>query len=307
MMKSQWKSAIKAFNDNASVPEEEWEINTRANMDRLHKNNSVWTMKDKFLQPNDKAVIIVGTSPCLKRDVKKLKGLNRDDFCIVCVNSALKFIMDRGIIPDYVVAFDSDEEDVFAHLDVDSSGLTLIASNILAPKVLDAWKGEILYLPYFAVKDKKLKRQVRNRLGKMIPIGGNALCTFVATAIQVWGARIIILVGNECCYKKDYYPYKTIARNNPVAPEFNMKDINGNKRVTTTALYTYKLWLEQLAVAMSPAVKIIDTSEGLLGAGKSYIYTYELSEIISLVKDATKKKREIVKDAESNMPDATMH
>jgi len=306
MMRSQWRSTIKSFNDNSSVPEEEWEVNTLANIERLHKSNSVWTTERMFVPPDDKAVIVVGASPCLKRDVEKLKGISREDFCIVCVNSALKFMLERDVVPDYVVAFDSDHEDIAAHLDVDSSNLKLIASNIVSPKILDSWKGEILYFPYFSVS-KKLKKRVRNRLGKTIPVGGNAFATMAVTAIQVWGARIIIFVGSECCYEKDYYPDKKIARNNAQAAEFYTTDIDGNSRFTTTALYTYKLWLERLAMQVSPGVKIIDTSNGLLGDGKSYIYTYELSDIIGRVEAAVKKKREIIKNVEGNLPDAPVH
>lgn len=306
MIRAQWKQSIESFNEHSVVPETEWEVNTKANINRLHKSNSIWTMEGEFIAPNDKTVIVVGASPCLKRDVEKLINCNRDDFCIVCVNSALKFLLDKSIIPDYVVALDSDHEDISAHLDVDSKDLKLIASNVVSPKVLDSWKGEILYMPYFCVSNG-LKKRLRNRLGKIIPIGGNALGTMVSLAIQVWYARIIILVGSECCYEKEYYPSKDIARNNAPAAEFYTKDIDGNQRLTTTALYTYKLWLERLAIQVYPNVKIIDTSVGLLGADKSYIYTYELTEIINIVKKAIEKKKEMLKDVESDLSDAPLY
>lgn len=306
MIRAQWENSIKAFNDYSIVPESEWEENTLANIERFHRSNSIWTMEGAFNPPNDRAVIVVGASPCLKRDVEKLKACSREDFCIVSVNSALKYMLDKGVEPEYVVALDSDHEDIADHLDVDSKDLKLIASNVVSPKVLDRWKGDILYFPYFCVSEK-YKKRLRNRLGKMIPVGGNALATMVSTAIQVWNARIIILSASECCYDKDYYPSKDIKRNNAEAAEFYVNDVDGNRRITTTALHTYKLWLERLAVHVTPAVKIIDTSQGILGVGKSYIYTYELSEIIKIVKDAIEKKKEIIRNVEGNLPDASLH
>jgi len=296
MLKSQWRHIIKGFNENAIVPEDEWNVNTKANMDKLHASNSVWKMKGMFFPPDDKAVVIVGASPCLKRDVEKLKACD-DDFSVFCVNSALKFMLDHGVKPDFVVALDSDDEDIYSHLDVDSKDLTLIASNVVSPRVLDKWQGKIWFMPYYGATPD-LNRKVRGRLGKTVPIGGNALGTTVAMAIEVFYARIIVLAASECCYDKQYYPSKTIARNNAKPTEFFVKDINGNNRVTTVALHTYKLWLERLALEVSPKIKIIDTSEGILGRreDRSYIYTYELSDIIGRIKEAANKKREIIND-----------
>lgn len=307
MIKSQWKSIIKGFNEHSIVPENEWEENTKANMTRFHKTNSIWRMSGMLKSPDDKAVVIVGASPCLRRDVDKLKACNRDDFVIVCVNSALQFVLEHGIKPDYVIAIDSDDEDIFKHLDVKEKDIPLITCNILSPRVLDMWKGKIWYFPYFAVS-KELKKKLRSRLGKAVPVGGNALGSMISIAISVWQARIIILVGSECCYDKDYYPTKKIARNNLPATEFFITDINGKKRITTTPLHTYKLWIERLALGVQPMVKIIDTSEGILGKRdeKSYIYTYELSEIIGKVKEAVKKKKEIIKHVEDSLPDAAL-
>lgn len=292
MLRGQWRQAIEAFNNNCRVPTDEWDINTEANLKRLHRANSVWNMYGCYLNPNDKAVVVVGASPCLKRDVNILKRCTRRDFSIFCVNSSLKYILEHGVKPDYVVALDSDDHDIYAHLDVDSKNLKLISSNVLSPRVLDNWKGEIIFFPYYGMK-KELRPKVRNRLGRTIPVGGNTFNTTVSMAVNVFGARIIILVASEVCYAKNYYVDKNIERNNAKVTEFYVNDVDGNRRVTTTALYTYKLWLEMLAKHMHPRIKIIDTSFGILGKRdeKSFIYLYPLAEIIGKVKEAAEKKR----------------
>jgi len=295
MLRKQWESAIKGFNNYSCVPEEEWEQNTEANMPRLHRSNSLWNLEGLFDPPKDKAVIVIGASPILNRDVAKLKGLDREDFCIVCVNSALKLVMKAGVKPDFVICIDSDEEDIMQHLDVDSTGIQLITCNSISPKVLDAWKGPVWFFPYLSVS-VQLRKKLKNRLGWTIPTGGNALGTMIAIAVKVFHARIIVLVASECCYTKDYYPSKNIPRNNKQPVEFYETDINGCKRLTTQALHTYKIWIERLAIEVHPVVKVIDTSEGLMGKRdeKSYIYTYELSEIINKIKEASDKKRELI-------------
>lgn len=295
MIKAQWKTLMRGFNESCILPTKEWNHNTKVNLKRFHASNSIWKLCGSFLPPADKTAVVVGTSPCLNRDAEKLKECD-DDFRIFCVNSSLKFLLKKGINPHFVVVLDSDEGDIYKHLDVDSKNLTLIASNIVSPKVLANWKGKIWYLPYYGMK-KSLHQKVRNRLGKGIPVGGNAFGTTVSMVVQLFGSRIVILVGSECCYDKLYYPSKDIAReNNAIPTEFFIKDINGKERVTTTALHTYKLWIERFAKETAPYIKIIDTSEGILGKRDedSKIYIYELSEIIGKVKEAAKKKKEII-------------
>lgn len=298
MLKEQWRNSIEAFNNGCCVPENEWDDNTAANLHRLNKDNSVWNFERAFVSPNDKAVVIVGASPCLERDVETLKKCGKKDFAIFCVNSALKFLLAHDVKPDYVVALDSDDHDIHEHLDVDSKDLTLIASNVLSPRVLDDWKGKIWFFPYLGMPDKKLRPKVTRRLGKSIPVGGNTLNTTISMAVNIFGARILILVASECCYDKHYYVQKDIARNNNKVTEFYTVDVDGNRRVTTTALFTYKIWLEGMAAHIHPHIKIIDTSFGILGKrdDKSAIYVYPLEEIIAKVKQAANKKRRVNAD-----------
>ena len=88
----QWKSQLKAFNAafEGVKPQQEWDDNTKANLPKLNKTNSIWKLKGMCSGTNgneEKAIVIVGASPCLKRDVEKLKQCD-DNFIIISVNSA---------------------------------------------------------------------------------------------------------------------------------------------------------------------------------------------------------------------------
>jgi hypothetical protein len=168
----QWKSQIKGFNDGFDdvKPQKEWDDNTKANLPKFNKKNSIWNLKGLYSGENgneDKAIVIVGASPCLKRDVKKLKQCD-DNFIIVSVNSALRYLLDHGITPDYVVCLDSDYKDIYQHLDCDSENLTLLTANTINPKVLANWKGKVWFSAYMGV-DKKYKRRLRYHLGESVP------------------------------------------------------------------------------------------------------------------------------------------
>ena len=307
MLRGQFTEYVEGYNTHGKFPTKEWEKNTETNINKITKASSIWNLEGMYLPPNDKAIVLVGASPCLERDADKLKECN-DFFRIFCVNSALKYLLERGIKPDFVVALDSDTPDISDHLDVDSKDLTLITTNIISPKVLDNWKGKIWFMPYYSLKDKKLKKRLRNKLGKIVPPGGNAFNTTLSFVAQIFGARIFILVASECCYDKKYYASNKIKRSNSQPVEWYIEDLNGKRRVTTNALHIYKLWLEMAAIHTQNWLKIIDTSQGILGVDKgSRIYTYELAEVIQMIKDHTAKKREVIQYAQNIMRDAALY
>lgn len=289
----QWKRQIKFFNDGFQdiKPQQEWDDNTEANLSKLNKANSIWNLKGICSGNKEKAVVIVGASPCLKRDVEKLKQCN-ENFVIVSVNSALKYLLDHRIKPDYVICLDSDYKDIYQHLDCDSKDLTLIASNTINPKVLDNWKGKVWFTPYMGV-NKKYRRRLRYRLGSSIQCGGNSSTYAFVIASLVWNARIVIFVANEFCFpKKNYYCSDKIAKQEKMPVVYPAQTVNGKWRYTMTSLYTYAVWMEKTCEQFKPVFGAcyIDTSFGLLGKNTTSIQIIELTEAIKKVDGAFETK-----------------
>jgi len=82
--------------------------NTTENLPLFKKGNSIWNLEFKYYKRRWEGNVLVGSSPCLAKDVEKLKELD-DNFIIVCANSALKFLLKSGINPHYVICVDSDD------------------------------------------------------------------------------------------------------------------------------------------------------------------------------------------------------
>src|SRR3989304_1917101 len=102
----QWRTQIRSFNKEFAkhkIIRKEWNVNTIANMDRFNKTNSIWNLEWNYYGAKEKAMVLVGSSPCLKDDVHKLKELD-EHFCIVCANSALRFLLRNGVKPHYCIA-----------------------------------------------------------------------------------------------------------------------------------------------------------------------------------------------------------
>jgi hypothetical protein len=286
----QWKGQIRSFNKAAFTKDdpirEEWKKNTIENMHRFKKENSIWNLQWKYYQEKEKAMVLVGASPCLRKDVSKLKELD-GHFCIVCANSSLKFLLKHGIKPKYCIALDSDSVDIPQHLDCDNKDITLFASTAMSSKALDLWKGPIYFMPYYSVP-KELRGKIRRRLGKFIPGGGNSMTQAFWVVSVILGSKTVIFVANEYCFNdiKNYYADKKAAKQEVIKTLYPAVDVLGREKWTTPGHYNYAIWQERACSDLTPPGYFIDTSFGLLGKDCPAIHVMELSEAIKKVKEA---------------------
>ncbi len=285
----QWKGQIRSFNKEFAkhkIIRKEWQENTIANMERFYKSNSIWNLEWKYYGKDEKAMILVGSSPCLKEDVHKLKEID-DHFCIICANSALKFLLKNGIKPDYCISLDSDHIDIPQHLDCDNKDITLLASTSTYGKALDKWKGPIYFMPYYSVS-KDLRIKLRKRLGKAICGGGNSMTQAFWVVSVIFGSKTVIFVANEYCFDsvKGYYADKNAAKQETLSTLYPAVDVKGRERWTLPAHYNYVIWQEKVCSDLCPPGFFIDTSFGLLGRDGNAIHVMELSEAIQFIKKA---------------------
>jgi len=291
----QWKSQIRNFNKGFenSAPKKQWDINTKKNFHRFNKNNSIWSTQWRYSGEKEKAMILVGSSPRLKEDVKKLKAID-DDFIIICANSALKYLLKNGVKPQYVISVDSDDIDIPQHLDIKEDGITLLASSVTCPEVLDKWNGPILFAPYYSI-DMKLRPKLRAKLGRVVPCGGNSISEALVISTVIWGGHTVIFVANELCFDKDYYADRKAAKQEELKRLYPTTDVIGRERWTLPSLYNYAIWIERVCLELTPKGFFIDTSFGVLGKDRSAIHVVELSEAIEKVKKAFAIKKQLNK------------
>ena len=285
----QWKGQIKKFNSEFgkhSEIRETWENNTLANMEMFKKERSIWNLEFKYYRAEEKAMVLVGASPCLERDVEKLKDLD-DNFCIVCANSSLKFLLKNDIVPDYCICLDADEIDIPQHLDIDTDKVTLLASTAVSPKALKLWKGPIYFMPYYSV-DKKTRLKIRRRLGNGVPGGGNSMTQAFYVVSIIFGSKTVIFVANEYCFdsRKGYYADKDAAKQEKLKTLYPAIDVLGRKRWTIPGHYNYVIWQEKICTDLCPPGFFVDTSFGLLGKDSKAIHNMDIEDAIAEIKQA---------------------
>jgi len=292
----QWRQHLKQFNKSFEKNKDlfqEWTDNTTENLPLFNKGNSIWNTENLYLNEKEKAMVLVGASPCLSMDVSKLRTMN-GDFRIICANSSLKFLLRHEVKPHYVICLDSDRLDIPQHLDCDSKDITLLASSVVCSEALNNWKGPIYFMPYYSI-DPKLRSKVRAKLGKKVKCGGNSITAALALATVIWGAKTVIFVANEFCFDDRYYADKKAAKQEKISMVYPCIDVRGKNRWTLPALYIYNVWTEKICTDLTPPGYFIDTSFGLLGKDTDAIHLMELSEAIKKVKWAFSIKNKFKK------------
>jgi len=273
-----------------------WNQRTKENLHRFNKQNSIWNLDFKYYRENEKAMVIIGASPSLAKDVEKLKDLDKN-FIIICANSALKFLLKNGIKPHYVVCVDADGTDIPKHLDIEGSeDITLLSSTVVCGEALDKWKGPVYYMPYYSI-EKDLRRKVRTKLGRAVPSGGNSITSAFYVASIIFGSRTVIFAGNEYCFDKvkEYYADTDAAKQEKLKTIFPITDVLGRQRWTLPAHYNYAVWTQQMCDNLSPQGHFIDTSFGILGRDCKSIKVMYLDEAIKKVKWSFRMKNKLNK------------
>ena len=101
----------------ALIKKDTWRENAAANKPRIK-----YQVQQLWKDGNDKQGILIAAGPSLKSSLIELKHLDRKKFEVVAVDMALKYLVNEGIFPDYVICTD-DSEDIQRTLDVELPGL----------------------------------------------------------------------------------------------------------------------------------------------------------------------------------------
>ena len=82
-----------------------WLGNTIINLAAINKSN-IYKLSDLESKFAGQTALIAGAGPSLNDNIEHIQA-NRNNFIIFCVNKALKYLLQNGIIPDFVVCLDA--------------------------------------------------------------------------------------------------------------------------------------------------------------------------------------------------------
>jgi hypothetical protein len=213
-------------------------------------------------------VYIVGASPSLENNIDDLKGRKT----IFACGHILKYLLDNDIKPKFVFVVDCEEEEIeFINIGDKAKGITLIADICISPKVLEVWKGDVLFVKGIMHKkmDKKIKKITS--FSSEVSSGGNVVGMMTVIAWSI-GIKRIVFVGTDFSYIGNaFYVRDELVKQNLPATSIDFcytYDIKGNKVNTLARLFMYKFFIDSCSIFAEDVEFINATEGGILGAYK---------------------------------------
>lgn len=175
-----------------------WLTNTINNIATINNQNSylLSDLEDKFA---GQTALIVGAGPSLNDNIAKIQA-NRNKFVIFAVNKVVKYLLQNGITPDFVVALDANNmEKTLSGLEASLSRANCII-DIRTDSAVTS-KGFNKIFVNFSETDFFIKKLAKyNSYMKFYESGGTA-STLALVASAKMGFSKIVLVGVDLAFK----------------------------------------------------------------------------------------------------------
>jgi hypothetical protein len=183
-----------------------WLENVKVNAPKIKKH-----LGDLWWDEGGIEVVSLAAGPSLGEDVEKIKE-KRKGRELVCVDAALIFSLENGLIPDYIVGADCKEEAAGFLLKAPKTDLPLVLNVSAHPSVAENWKGPIYWYvtgsQVYDLDHKEMVQEMHSKIsgvGTVIFQGGNVSSVSLAFALSIRNADKVYLYGHDFCWKDAMY------------------------------------------------------------------------------------------------------
>lgn len=231
------------------------------------KQYSIVQLEKRFSQIDnieEIPAILVSAGPSLDKNINEIKKAKGKAF-IVAVDTALKTLLKKDIIPDILITIDSHKPPIlFMHTEFKDIPMVVCDCSNYELYVLHQGKRF-----YFAEKESYMSYIYNEGTGGRLysTETGGSVANNAFSLINILGFKKIILVGQDLAYtgKKfhttDAYgdsDANVLQNNNKY---FEVEDIYGGKVYTEANMDLYRKWFESQIVRY-PRLNVIDATEG---------------------------------------------
>ena len=241
--------------------------NTFNNLPYLYEGYSVEELKG--ILPKDVPVIVVSAGPSLNKNITDLKKAE-GKACIIATDTAMKPLLNAGIIPNLFVIIDGLKPGVlFEHKDI--SKVPMVTMTGVSVEPMKYHKGKKFFYYSSSPFEQKIltdlseKEQKCKTLPNLIT-GGSVANTAYSLGVYM-GAKTIILVGQDLAMTgnrshadgtfKDKMDEIDLREYN----YFEVEAIDGGKVLTRDDFDRYRKWFEEYAKKWD-AITMVDATEG---------------------------------------------
>ncbi|MDD6168817.1 MAG: DUF115 domain-containing protein [Lachnospiraceae bacterium] len=217
-----------------------------------------------FVLPRDVPAIVVSAGPSLNKNIEDLKKAKGRAF-IIAVDTAMKPLLNAGIIPDMFAIVDGLKPLNLIELEA-SKEIPLVTSDDAAKAVLEYHTGK----KFFFNQNRKYINHMYQMNGKeleRLQVGGSVATLALSLVCHV-GFKTVILVGQDLAYTDNKtHADGTFKEKMDTIDTTNFKMVEGNYEElvpTDATMNAYKEWMEDFIEfwRKNAELKVINATAG---------------------------------------------
>ncbi|MDY6328541.1 MAG: 6-hydroxymethylpterin diphosphokinase MptE-like protein [Lachnospiraceae bacterium] len=214
------------------------------------------TLKDDF---KSKDIIYVAAGPSLNYYFDYLKkNMVSDNTIIICASTIYRTLLNKNIIPDYVIMTDA-QDNMISHIkDIDKTGSSLIYLSTACSNAVAAFNGDKYILFQYGYEPAENYAN-KNHLS-LIETGGS-VSTSAIDLILRFNCKSLTTIGLDLAYtdnKTHSYDTKNVDTSNRY---IYVKSVKGESIPTTNILNIYRKWIEN-RIKDVKNIKLVNMSHG---------------------------------------------
>ena len=235
-----------------------WLANAAANRARVKHGQQVGRL---WMNANPKTGVLIAAGPSLEASIVELHAIDRESHELVAVDMALKFLLEHGIIPDYVICSDSSKAIAPSLSRMSAAGIPLLLNVVVHPDTAVDWPGPVFWYAMMSnVYDKDAKAFMQQTHAKaagvssfLVP-GGNVGSLGLSFLLGVRAVPKVLLYGHDFCWTDESRFYcggvspdlaaERIRSEKESDTIVAMKDADGREVWTNASLLYFRGWFE---------------------------------------------------------------
>lgn len=246
------------------------DVTTSNTLGNLHYLYEGYSMVELYkLLPEGIPVIVVSAGPSLDKnilDLKKAEG----KACIIATDTAMKPLLNAGIIPDLFVIVDGlKPAELFEHKQI--SKAAMVTTTEVSREPMDLHKGKKFFYYSGAPFETELIRALSAMKKRDVNLpnfpGGGSVATFAFCVGMFMGARTIILMGQDLALTGNKVHADGTFKNETCEIDMSTGEFlevdasNGGTVITRLDYKLYLDWFEE-AIKKWPHIQVVDATEG---------------------------------------------
>ena len=215
---------------------------------------------------------VISAGPSLNKNIDELKSIGKKG-CIIAVDTAIKPLLNRGIIPDFFVIVDGKKPtELMNHPLV--SQIPLVTCNIVAKGIMDLHTGKKFFYSSDNPLEELIYKETRNKTGLakfLYPQGlatGGSVANSAFALADYMNASEIIFVGQDLALTNNkthadgtFQEKMNILSVVERQDTFLVDGIKGNKVYTRADFDRYRKWFEDY-ISDHKLKNVIDATQG---------------------------------------------